>query len=766
MLYGILIASRWTETKFRSEILIGFTGITTMLISKYAKDLSKIPFFENEFYLEYKAFSNAISNADVTALQVLNLEEMLEDGKFTHNVYGMKYLWEHILGNPTQKRNLIPIAVEESGLIVSKEDLVRGALIAEAFLIYHWKNIHVVRPPQSGKTSLVWAVDFWMRKLSSMISEKSLYTIFGIQKALNTLEDDLRRDLELINLSKNFAHVTHLLGYNKILNFMEVGLRECGGKKSNTNFLIALDEIQIAINTNGNLNKMKKQVDFEINDVEKLAEQEGVFVLSISATSTTQNKNVLSKLESGRKPTILQVSCPPNDSHFGQRQMLANNQIEHLPSSSIFFNRKKSNYEISPRVLNIYKEWFANEEPSIFVQRVANNPKVQPFVSELLKQLTDFDSDHYVDVKQIATTRIVLLSSHQKKLPDFDASKDEHWMLAEETAYCNGIKFKYYHLPLSARDQIFNIQPTFKTIVLAFMGFSVGERIKVKKYVKNWIEITDNPEQLMQFTGRMSGYPVGDNYFTGKIYCNLVPTDKYKLPMTEFFTFYDNIQQDGVSPVYPHSGYIHESCEQERRAWKLNVTTDPLTLNVYDVVRGVIRNDIGAWRRANGYNNLGQTIPTPQPVIDKITERVMENIEVVSPTEYRFKERIFDEKGRDQTLRGKRRYASNIDADGYNIYTQSGLMAYIGEDTLQGGVSPSVGQYVNKMVGVITGYSKVKKGWDKDYVNAINEWLEKQGLPHVSEQNPLYIDFERCSYNYVGSTGKEKPHIYQDNFTI
>ena len=106
-----------------------------MLIGKYTKDLSKIPFFENEFYLEYKAFSNAISNADMSALQVLNLEEMLEDGKFTHNVYGMKYLWEHILGNPTQKRNLIPIAVEEAGLIVSKEDLVRGALIAEAFLI-------------------------------------------------------------------------------------------------------------------------------------------------------------------------------------------------------------------------------------------------------------------------------------------------------------------------------------------------------------------------------------------------------------------------------------------------------------------------------------------------------------------------------------------------------------------------------------------------------------------------------------------------------
>jgi len=46
-----------------------------MLISKNAKDLSKIPFFETKFDLEYKAFSNAISNADVTALQVLNLEE-------------------------------------------------------------------------------------------------------------------------------------------------------------------------------------------------------------------------------------------------------------------------------------------------------------------------------------------------------------------------------------------------------------------------------------------------------------------------------------------------------------------------------------------------------------------------------------------------------------------------------------------------------------------------------------------------------------------
>lgn len=605
-----------------------------------------------------------------------------------------------------------------------------------------------------------------MMKLSSLLAKKSLYTIFGIQKALNALEGDLRGDLDTINLSKNFAHVTHLLGYKEILSFMEAGSKECGGQKKNTNFLIVLDEIQIAINCNGNLNKMQKQVEFEINDVEKLAEQDGVFVLSISATSTTQNRNILSKLESGRKPSILQVSCPPNESHYGQRQMLAENRIEHLPSTSIHFNSKQRKYEISSRVLDIYKDWFYSTEPSIFVQRVRNSKHVVPFVSELLKQLTDFDSNQYVDVKHVACTRIVLLSSSAPKFPDFDATKEEHWMLAEKYERTGDVMFKYYHLPLSARDQIFNLEPTCKTIVLAFMGFSVGERIKIKKYVKNWIEITTNPEQLMQFTGRMSGYPVGDNYFKGKIYCNLMPTDDYKLPMTEFFTFYDNIQQDGVSPVYPNSGYIPESCEQERRAWKLNVTTDPLTLNVYDVARGVIRNDKGAWRRANGYDNLGQTIPTPQTVIDKITERVMENIEVVSPTEYRFKERIFDEKGKDQTLRGKRRYASNIDADGYNIYTQSGLMAYIGEDKLQGDVSPSVGQYVNKMVGIITGYSKVKEGWDKEYVDAINKWLEKQGLPHVSEQNPLYIDFERCSYTYVGSTRKEKPNIYQDNFTI
>ncbi len=737
-----------------------------MLIVKYPTDLTKIPFYENEFFNEYKAFSNAISNADMGALEVLNLEEMLEDGEYTHNVYGMKYLWDNKNGNLELKRTLLPIAVEESGLIVSKEDLVRGALIAEAFLIHNWKNIHVVRPPQSGKTSLAWAVQFWMMKLSSLLAKKSLYTIFGIQKALNALEGDLRGDLDTINLSKNFAHVTHLLGYKEILSFMEAGSKECGGQKKNTNFLIVLDEIQIAINCNGNLNKMQKQVEFEINDVEKLAEQDGVFVLSISATSTTQNRNILSKLESGRKPSILQVSCPPNESHYGQRQMLAENRIEHLPSTSIHFNSKQRKYEISSRVLDIYKDWFYSTEPSIFVQRVRNSKHVVPFVSELLKQLTDFDSNQYVDVKHVACTRIVLLSSSAPKFPDFDATKEEHWMLAEKYERTGDVMFKYYHLPLSARDQIFNLEPTCKTIVLAFMGFSVGERIKIKKYVKNWIEITTNPEQLMQFTGRMSGYPVGDNYFKGKIYCNLMPTDDYKLPMTEFFTFYDNIQQDGVSPVYPNSGYIPESCEQERRAWKLNVTTDPLTLNVYDVARGVIRNDKGAWRRANGYDNLGQTIPTPQTVIDKITERVMENIEVVSPTEYRFKERIFDEKGKDQTLRGKRRYASNIDADGYNIYTQSGLMAYIGEDKLQGDVSPSVGQYVNKMVGIITGYSKIKEGWDKEYVDAINKWLEKQGLPHVSEQNPLYIDFERCSYTYVGSTRKEKPNIYQDNFTI
>jgi hypothetical protein len=347
-------------------------------------------------------------------------------------------------------------------------------------------------------------------------------------------------------------------------------------------------------------------------------------------------------------------------------------------------------------------------------------------------------------------------------------------MLSEKIVNQGDIIFKYYHLPLSARDQIFNREPQSKIIVLAIMGFSVGERIKVKKHVQNWVEITENPEQLMQFTGRMSGYPVGDNYFTGKIYCNLVPTDKYKLPMTEFFSFYDNIQIDGVSAVYPHSGYVPESCEQERRAWELNVTTNPLEINIYDVVRGVIRNDIGAYRRKNKLNNLGQTIETPQSVIDQITERVMENVEVVNPTDYRFKKRILEtingEKV-DQTLEGKRRFSSKINADGYNIFTQSGLMSCIGREDLQGDVSPSVGQYVNKMVGVITGSSEIldKDGnrleWDKPYIEAINEWLKGKKLPPVSKENPLYIDFERCSYTYIGSTRKEKPSVYMDTFT-
>jgi hypothetical protein len=118
-------------------------------------------------------------------------------------------------------------------------------------------------------------------------------------------------------------------------------------------------------------------------------------------------------------------------------------------------------------------------------------------------------------------------------------------------------------------------------------------------------------------------------------------------------------------------------------------------------------------------------------------------------------------------LDGKRRYACNIKAEGYNIYQQSGLMAYIGRPDLQDGVNPSVGQFVNKMIGIVTGYSTVKgrEGWDKVYVDAINDWLVDQGLPKVSELTPLYFDFERCSYTFVGSTHKEKPHIYQDSFT-
>ena len=148
----------------------------------------------------------------------------------------------------------------------------------------------------------------------------------------------------------------------------------------------------------------------------------------------------------------------------------------------------------------------------------------------------------------------------------------------------------------------------------------------------------------------------------------------------------------------------------------------------------------------------------------------MENVEIVSPSEYRFKKRMYetiDGQKVDQTAVGKRRFSHMIDADGYNIFTQSGLMSYIGRDDLQGDVNPSVGQYVNKMIGIITGTSKIKgkEGWDKVYVDAINEWLKDQQLPPVSEENPLYIDFERCSYNYIGSTRKEKPNLYMDKFT-
>ena len=144
----------------------------------------------------------------------------------------------------------------------------------------------------------------------------------------------------------------------------------------------------------------------------------------------------------------------------------------------------------------------------------------------------------------------------------------------------------------------------------------------------------------------------------------------------------------------------------------------------------------------------------------------MQNIDVVSPTEYRFKQRII-KNGVDETLSGKRRYASNINAEGYNIYLQSGLMAYIGRHDLQEGVNPSVGQFVNKMVGIVTGYSTVKgkNAWDRKWVDAINKWLAEKNLPPVSEENPLYFDFERCSYTFVGSTRKGKPHIYQDSFT-
>jgi hypothetical protein len=75
------------------------------------------------------------------------------------------------------------------------------------------------------------------------------------------------------------------------------------------------------------------------------------------------------------------------------------------------------------------------------------------------------------------------------------------------------------------------------------------------------------------------------------------------------------------------------------------------------------------------------------------------------------------------------------------------------------------------MVGVITGYSEIldKDGnrleWDKPYIEAINEWLKGKKLPPVSKENPLYIDFERCSYTYIGSTRKEKPSVYMDTFT-
>ena len=221
-------------------------------------------------YDTYERMSNAISNADKSFLQHIDLGKTLGEAELFHDTYEMKYMVEHETdGSPRILRIQPAGTFENPGIIISKDDFIRGAIIAEAFIIHSIFMIHVVRPPQSGKTALVWAVEYHTKELVRKLKHKSLFLYMCIQKGLNELQLDIQKDLKKFGESNEIVKIKHLLNYRK--SIISLILDDC---QNDDNFhLVVFDEIQIAHNQNGNADEMLQAIEKPIVNRRKKPEE-------------------------------------------------------------------------------------------------------------------------------------------------------------------------------------------------------------------------------------------------------------------------------------------------------------------------------------------------------------------------------------------------------------------------------------------------------------------------------------------------------------
>ena len=780
----------------KNQNVFTLTGVLTM------SEFIKRQINECKFYLQFEAISNAISNADKDFLQVIDLKEILKDGEYTHDTYEIKYQKEYKVPGTPLVLSCQPVGTfKYPGIVVSKEDYVRGALIAEARLVHGWNFISITRPPQSGKTALLWCVHHHLKELARKLLQKSLYTAVCIQKGLNGLRLDIAKDLERFCEHEEYIKIEHLLGYKKIDKFIE-----SNAKKDDNFYLIAFDEIQIAHNQNGNADKLtrskncqwvnnnKPSDEFDVDTIKSIENisSSNCLILTISATATAPNKLISDRLARDVHPKIIQAFCEPNSSYEGFKEMVADGRIVNLPAGSVTFSSKKvqgirrHDTEISnPVVVDYYRDWLMSDENSIAVQRINCKENEIPFLRKILTPLTDVDSDKYVPYSKREGLKIILLNGDKDTTPgaitcdEFMPDNVFHWEKYRNEVVINKQSFNRYNFHLSFRDKLFNFAPSSKTLILVCQGLTVGERVEVKKHVKLWVEIGSNPNFLLQSVGRMFGYPNDESKkFTGKILVNMDSTQKNVLALDAFYDFYDLIKTYGVSHIFPDTGYLTESGFRTKSFRKLKIVRDPREINAHRVFHGVLDNNVKSHIRENTDEETGifEHWLTPDEFRKHQFNTYIKKFDVISDTDYRLKD--------GESLEGFRRQVHTIGTRNLkikkqhpketNFWTDYGIMQLTGDTNLVDyskrnaySGEPMPQSYVNKQIAVITKPSDLCDQWDLKYFQAFSKYLVSIGQKPISEAHPVYIEVEKDYRDVFVNAQFTKASTFQeeDHFT-
>ena len=805
----------------KNQNVFTLTGVQTVS-NQHNRSLKAPSLTDCKYYEVYERVSNAISSADESFLQHIKLEDTLGNHRF--DTYEMKYVTNHNLDGSPKTLQIQPAGTTVcNGIVISKDDFVRGAIIAETILIHGFVKVHVVRPPQSGKTALSWATKYHLKELARKTKKKSLFTYICIQKGLNELELDIRKDLLIFGDSTEDVTIKHLLNYrnptvSKIMNDFQ---------NEDNLHLIVFDEIQIAHNHNGNADKLtqavdntwvnrkpvKNDFDFDADTFKSIenSSSPNCFILTISATATAPNKLILDRLMANKHPRIIQAYCQPNPSYEGFQEMLTDGRICNLPAESVVFKRPRKTgnsllptVQMNESVIDHYREWFMSDENTIAVQRINYKENEFPFLRNLLTPLFDVDSDKWVPLEKRKNFKVILLNGDKDlshgaiSCNEFMPDNQYHWRKYEgEIEIANNI-IPRYNFHLSFRDKLFNYEPNGKTLILVCQGLTVGERIAVKKHIGLWVEIGSNPNFLLQSIGRLFGYPTNESKkFTGKILVNMNSTKQYQIALDGFYDFYENIKSFGVSSFFPNSGYLTESGMKRRAYSKLKVTRNPSDINAQRVVSDVIHNNLTSQVRKMR-DNYGHDM-TQQEKGDFVAKQ-----KAFYYPRFDIKDDVFLLKeGLD--FKGFQRLSHTIGTSDYNdpdkrihprdksnFWHDYGLMQQAGRmdlvdmnksNALSGEPMPQ--QYVNKQIAVITKPSdicgKCEPGkcenmesgkepcepWDKKFFDAYDAYRQSLEEPPISPENPVFIEIEK-DYKSVFSPAqftKESTFQEEDHFT-